>query len=67
VGTTPNVLLGNQPRTGFEDHSVLASLSAGYCAFRVQPVNHAHQTQPFSNVVYTLNFCPAQYLPIIFR
>ena len=67
LGQEPNVLLSNQPRTGFEDHTELTSVPAGFCAFRVQPIDQGGHPQRFSNVVYTRSDCPAVFLPIIFR
>jgi hypothetical protein len=67
VGSTPNVLLRHQARTGFEDHTALSDLPAGYCAFRVQPLDQTNHPQTFSNVVYSLPYCPALRLPLFFR
>jgi hypothetical protein len=60
-------LLRNQPRTGFEDHIALSSLPAGYCGFRVQPIDHAGHAQLFSNAVYATPYCAAFFFPVLFR
>jgi uncharacterized repeat protein (TIGR01451 family) len=56
-GSQPQSLVGTQPRTGFEDHTVLVSGPPNFCAFRVRPIDHAGQPQRFSNVVYTRTPC----------
>jgi Arylsulfotransferase (ASST)/Bacterial Ig-like domain len=66
-GSAPSVLLGTQPRTGFEDHTELAGVPSAFCSFRVRPIDHEGQPQRFSSVVYTRTPCTDynSFLPVI--
>jgi len=66
-GFGAGVLIGTQPRTGFEDHVALSSLPPGYCAFRVQPVDAEARPQIMSNFVYSSPSCGPLFLPTLFR
>ncbi len=60
------------PRTGFEDHVLLADLvnaPANTCAYRVQALDRAAQPLAFTNLVYVSQPCPVglAFLPAVLQ
>jgi hypothetical protein len=47
----PNIVLSNQPKTGFETSAVLAGSQLSYCYYRVLPINLNGQETHYSNLV----------------
>jgi len=72
VGPAIFTQLAVVPRTGFEDHILMADLvdvPADTCAYRVSARDHSDQTLGFTNLVYTSEPCLVGqvYFPLVFQ
>ncbi len=71
--TSTMVLVGNEPRSGFETEIPLTGLPSDTCFFRTKPVHAQGNTTPFSNTTFRLDLevCWDQlthfYMPVYFK
>jgi len=63
----PNTLLAVQPKTGFEDKTVLVGLQGLHCYFRVMPIDKWGRETRYSNEVHLTPPCEPQkkYFPLV--